>query len=37
MYEEGNRKINFNWGSLAIKLGIIAVIVFIICLIITKV
>lgn len=37
MYEDGNRKLNFNWGSLAIKLAILAVIVFIICFIITKI
>ena len=37
MYEEGNRKLSFNWASLAIKLAILAVIVFIVCLIFTKV
>lgn len=36
MYEDGSKKINFNWGSLAIKLAILAVIIFIICFIITK-
>ena len=37
MYEEGNRKLSLNWGSLVIKLVILAVVVFIICLIVTKV
>ena len=37
MYEEGNKKLSLDWGSLAIKLVILAVVVFIICLIITKV
>lgn len=36
MYEEGNKQIKLNWGSLAVKLVILALIVFIICLIITK-
>lgn len=36
MYEEGNKKLSFNWGSLAIKLAILAVVVFIVCLIVTR-
>ncbi|HIS12502.1 MAG TPA: hypothetical protein IAB40_05260, partial [Candidatus Onthocola stercoravium] len=36
MYEEGNRKLSLNWGSLAIKLGILAVVVFVVCLIVTR-
>ena len=36
MYEEGNKKLSLNWGSLAIKLVILAVAVFVICLIITR-
>ena len=37
MYEEGNRKLSFNWAGLAIKLVILAVIVFVVCLIFTRV
>ena len=37
MYEEGNKKLSLDWGSLAIKLVILAVVVFIICLIVTRV
>ena len=36
MYEEGNRKLSFNWGSLIVKLVILAVIVLLICFIITR-
>ena len=36
MYEEGNKKLSLNWSSLIIKLIILAVAVFIVCLIITK-
>ncbi len=36
MYEEGNRKLSLNWGSLAIKLVILAVVVFVVCLIVTR-
>lgn len=37
MYEEGNRKLSFNGLSLAIKLAILAVVVFLLCWIFTKV
>ena len=36
MYEEGNRKLSFNWAGLAIKLVILAVVVFVVCLIVTR-
>ena len=37
MYEEGNKNLSLNWGSLLIKLVILAVIVFLAGLIFTKV
>lgn len=36
MYEEGNKKLSFNWVSLALKLLIVAVFVFILCWLFTR-
>lgn len=36
MYEEGKRKLNINWKSLIIKLGILLLLVFLICFILFK-
>ena len=36
MYSEGNNKLSFNWGSLAIKLGILAVIIILLVVLFTR-
>mgnify|MGYP006864627711 FL=1 len=37
MYEEGKKRLNINWGSLIIKLLILALVIFLACFIFSKI